>query len=266
LPPPKILGQDLDQGFLLVENLGTEGILDQDGKPDPERYRVAIDCLAALHARDLPGPLPAGGKLHHVPAYDARAMQIEVELLTDWYLPWRRGASVPDQERQAYLDLWHGLFERLESAEKALVLRDYHSPNLIWRPERTGLDRLGIIDFQDAMIGPSAYDVASLCQDARVTVDPHLAGQLLDRYVAVRQGANPDFDEAGFREAYAIMAAQRAAKILGIFVRLKQRDGKPGYLRHLPRIEAYISASLAHPTLQPLRNWFTKAGIGQSES
>jgi aminoglycoside/choline kinase family phosphotransferase len=195
-----------------------------------------------------------------------RAMQIEVELLTDWYLPWRRGASVPDQERQAYLDLWHGLFERLEIAEKALVLRDYHSPNLIWRPERTGLDRLGIIDFQDAMIGPSAYDVASLCQDARVTVDPHLAGQLLDRYVAVRQGANPDFDEAGFREAYAIMAAQRAAKILGIFVRLKQRDGKPGYLRHLPRIEAYISASLAHPTLQPLRNWFTKAGIGQSES
>jgi aminoglycoside/choline kinase family phosphotransferase len=173
---------------------------------------------------------------------------------------------VPDQERQAYLDLWHGLFERLEIAEKALVLRDYHSPNLIWRPERTGLDRLGIIDFQDAMIGPSAYDVASLCQDARVTVDPHLAGQLLDRYVAVRQGANPDFDEAGFREAYAIMAAQRAAKILGIFVRLKQRDGKPGYLRHLPRIEAYISASLAHPTLQPLRNWFTKAGIGQSES
>jgi hypothetical protein len=263
---PKILGQDLDQGFLLVENLGTEGILDQDGKPDPERYRVAIDCLAALHARELPGPLPAGERLHHVPAYDARAMQIEVELLTDWYLPWRRGASVPDQERQAYLDLWQGLFERLESAEKTLVLRDYHSPNLIWRPERTGLDRLGIIDFQDAMIGPSAYDVASLCQDARVTVDPHLAAKLLDRYAAARRHANPDFDEAGFREAYAIMAGQRAAKILGIFVRLKQRDGKPGYLRHLPRIEAYISASLAHPALQPLRNWFTKAGIGQSES
>ncbi|MCC0037243.1 MAG: tRNA (adenosine(37)-N6)-threonylcarbamoyltransferase complex ATPase subunit type 1 TsaE [Hoeflea sp.] len=263
---PEILAEDLDQGFLLIENLGAEGILDSDGKPDPERYGVAIDCLAMLHGKDLPGPLPVGGRVHHVPAYDARAMQIEVELLTDWYLPWRRGASVPDQERKAYLALWHTLFERLESAEKALVLRDYHSPNLIWRPERTGLDRLGIIDFQDAMIGPSAYDVASLCQDARVTVDPHLAGQLLDRYVAARQDANPDFDEAGFREAYAIMAAQRAAKILGIFVRLKQRDGKPGYLRHLPRMEAYISASLAHPVLQPLRNWFAKAGIGESES
>lgn len=263
---PDILGEDLDQGFLLVENLGTEGVLDQAGKPDPERYGVAIDCLAALHARDLPGSLAVGGRLHHVPAYDARAMQIEVELLTDWYLPWRRGAVVPEEERTEYLELWRALFERLDSAEKALVLRDYHSPNLIWRPQKTGTDRLGIIDFQDAMIGPSAYDVASLCQDARVTVDPDLANQLLDRYVAARRDANPDFDEAGFREAYAIMAAQRAAKILGIFVRLKQRDGKPGYLRHLPRMEAYISASLAHPVLQPLRNWFTKAGIGESES
>ena len=263
---PEILGEDLDQGFLLIENLGTDGILDKDGKPDPERYGLAIDCLAALHGRPLPGPLPVGDRVHHVPAYDARAMQIEVELLTDWYLPWRRGAAVPDEERDAYLDLWRALFGRLESAEKSLVLRDYHSPNLIWREDKAGFDRLGIIDFQDAMIGPSAYDVASLCQDARVTVDPDLADQLLDRYVRARRSNNPDFDETAFREAYGIMAAQRAAKILGIFVRLKQRDGKSGYLRHLPRIEAYITASLAHPVLQPLRNWFAKAGIGESES
>jgi len=263
---PEILAEDLDQGFLLVENLGSEGILDADGNPDPERYSVAIDCLAAMHAKDLPGPLPAGDRFHHVPAYDPRAMQIEVELLTDWYLPWRRGGPVADEERETYLDLWRALFTRLEKAEKALVLRDYHSPNLIWRQDRTGSDRLGIIDFQDAMIGPSAYDVASLCQDARVTVAPDLAARLLDRYVAARRGNDPGFDEAGFREAYGIMAAQRAAKILGIFVRLKQRDGKAGYLRHLPRIEAYIAASLQHPALQPLRFWFAKAGIGNSES
>lgn len=263
---PEILAQDLDRGFLLIEDLGTQGVLDKDGKPDPERYSLAIDCLAALHVKELPGPLPVGDTVHHVPAYDPRAMQIEVELLTDWYLPWRRGAAVPDSERQEYLDLWRELFGRLENAETALVLRDYHSPNLIWRPERSGFDRLGIIDFQDAMIGPAAYDVASLCQDARVTVDEGLASRLQERYIAARLAADPDFDEAGFREAYAIMAAQRAAKILGIFVRLKQRDGKPGYLRHLPRIEAYIAASLQHPALQPLRNWFAKAGIGQSES
>ncbi|MGJ8569145.1 MAG: tRNA (adenosine(37)-N6)-threonylcarbamoyltransferase complex ATPase subunit type 1 TsaE [Hoeflea sp.] len=263
---PEILAEDFDQGFLLIENLGSDGILDEDGNPEPDRYAEAIDCLALLHAKQLPDALTLGDRLHHVPAYDPRAMQIEVELLTDWYLPFKRGTTVPDAERREYLALWRQLFADLQSAEKSLVLRDYHSPNLIWRDDKTGSDRLGIIDFQDAMIGPSAYDVASLCQDARVTVDPDLADQLLNRYVTARHASDPPFDEAGFRQAYAIMAAQRAAKILGIFVRLKQRDGKPGYLRHLPRIEAYIAASLQHPVLEPLRFWFAKAGIGKSES
>jgi aminoglycoside/choline kinase family phosphotransferase len=207
------------------------------------------------------------GAEHRVPAYDPRAMQIEIELLTDWYLPWRTGHPVHrDATVEEYLAIWSGLFSSLETAEKALVLRDYHSPNLIWRGERQGFDRLGIIDFQDAMIGPSAYDVASLCQDARVTIDPELADQLLARYIAARHEADPAFDATAFREAYAIMAAQRAAKILGIFVRLDQRDGKPAYLRHLPRIEAYIAQSLQHPALQPLRSWFTRVGIGETES
>lgn len=263
---PEIHAEDLDQGFLLIENLGADGVLDADGKPDPDRYLVAVNCLATLHDKPLPDALPVGNGLHHVPAYDPRAMQIEVELLTDWYLPFKRGTPVPDAERQDYIALWRALFDDLQDADKALVLRDYHSPNLIWRSDKTGLDRLGIIDFQDAMIGPSAYDVASLCQDARVTVDQDLADRLLNRYVAVRRADDPHFDENGFRRAYAIMATQRAAKILGIFVRLKQRDGKPGYLRHLPRIEAYIATSLQHPALQPLRNWFAKAGIGETES
>ncbi|MBC7280306.1 MAG: tRNA (adenosine(37)-N6)-threonylcarbamoyltransferase complex ATPase subunit type 1 TsaE [Hoeflea sp.] len=263
---PEILAQELDQGFLLIENLGADGILDKSGRPDPDRYGVAVDCLALLHSKHPPVTLPVDGRTHHVPAYDARAMQIEVELLTDWYLPWKRGSAVSQKERSEYLDLWRNLFTRLERAERSLVLRDYHSPNLIWRDTRSGFDRLGIIDFQDAMIGPSAYDVASLCQDARVTVPDDLADDLVDRYVAARCAGAAGFDEVKFREAYAIMAAQRAAKILGIFVRLKQRDGKSGYMRHLPRIEAYIVASLDHPVLQPLRFWLAKAGIGAPES
>jgi tRNA threonylcarbamoyl adenosine modification protein YjeE len=263
---PKILAEDLDQGFLLVENLGSDGIIDGRGAPIAERYQLAIDCLAALHQKTPPTTIPVSGTEHHVPAYDPRAMQIEVELLTDWYLPWRTGHPVPDSDRETYLAIWSELFSRLETAEKALVLRDYHSPNLIWRAGRQGFERLGIIDFQDAMIGPSAYDVASLCQDARVTIGPELAERLIARYIAGRLEADPAFDALAFRQAYAIMAAQRAAKILGIFVRLDQRDGKPGYLRHLPRIEAYIAQSLKHPALQPLRSWFTRVGIGQTES
>ncbi|EDQ35289.1 ATPase, YjeE family [Hoeflea phototrophica DFL-43] len=263
---PEILAEDLDQGFLLVEYLGSGGLLDEQGAPVAERYQLAVDCLAALHGKTPPTTIPIAGAEHHVPAYDPRAMQIEIELLTDWYLPWRTGHPLPDSDRQEYLAIWSGLFSSLEAAEKALVLRDYHSPNLIWRSERQGFDRLGIIDFQDAMIGPSAYDVASLCQDARVTIEPELAEKLLARYIAARHEVDPAFDEAAFREAYAIMAAQRAAKILGIFVRLDQRDGKPAYLRHLPRIEAYIAQSLNHPALRPLRSWFTRVGIGETES
>lgn len=266
LAAPRIIAEDIDQGFLLIENLGSDGVLDAEGRPDPDRYAVAVDCLALLHTKSPPNWLPAGDRRHQVPPYDARAMQIEVELLTDWYLPWRRGAPVLDAERQAYLDLWSRLFARLTTAEKSLVLRDYHSPNLIWRKDRSGLERLGLIDFQDALIGPSAYDVASLCQDARVSVEPDLADALIARYIAARRRTDPGYDAEAFAEAYAIMAAQRAAKILGIFVRLNQRDGKSGYLRHLPRIEAYIAALLAHPALHPLRSWFAQVGIGQIES
>ncbi|MEQ8480737.1 MAG: tRNA (adenosine(37)-N6)-threonylcarbamoyltransferase complex ATPase subunit type 1 TsaE [Hoeflea sp.] len=263
---PAIMAQDLDDGILLIEDLGSDGLLDPEGAPIAERYELAVECLAALHRKPPPECLQVEGREYHVPAYDPRAMQIEIELLTDWYLPWRTGAPVKDRDRADYIALWAALFAQLQSAEKALVLRDYHSPNLIWREERTGLDRLGLIDFQDAMIGPSAYDVASLCQDARVTIEPGLARRLLARYIAVRQEDDSAFDEDGFREAYAIMALQRASKILGIFVRLDQRDGKPGYLRHLPRIEGYVAQSLQHPALQPLRSWFTRVGIVSTES
>ncbi|MEQ8308529.1 MAG: tRNA (adenosine(37)-N6)-threonylcarbamoyltransferase complex ATPase subunit type 1 TsaE [Hoeflea sp.] len=263
---PAIAAQDLDDGILLIEDLGSDGLLDAQGAPIAERYELAVECLAELHRKPPPESLQVEDRDHHVPAYDPRAMQIEIELLTDWYLPWRTGGPVPDCDRAEYIELWAVLFEQLQSAEKALVLRDYHSPNLIWREDRAGLDRLGLIDFQDAMIGPSAYDVASLCQDARVTIEPELEEQLLARYVEERGTVDADFYEAAFREAYAIMALQRASKILGIFVRLDQRDGKPGYLRHLPRIEGYVARSLQHPALQPLRSWFTRVGIVSTES
>ncbi|PWW00514.1 hypothetical protein DFR52_103721 [Hoeflea marina] len=266
---PDIPAADTESGFLLVENLGSQTVLDAAGRPDPERYGVAVECLAALHERSLPGSLDLGlgdGQAYRLPAYDEAAMRIEVALLVDWYLPWRGQADVSAATRQAYFDCWDELFGRLQAAEKAVVLRDYHSPNLIWCPERGGLARIGIIDFQDALIGPAAYDVASLLQDARVTVPVEMADRLLGQYEELRAASDPGFDRKMFREAYAIMAAQRAAKILGIFVRLKQRDGKPGYLKHLPRIEHYISTALGHEALRPLRSWFTAAGIGTTES
>jgi aminoglycoside/choline kinase family phosphotransferase len=136
------------------------------------------------------------------------------------------------------------------------VLRDYHSPNLLWLPEREGLARIGLLDFQDAVMGPAAYDLASLLQDARVDVPETMEIALLSRYTRARRAADAGFDAPAFARAYATLAAQRASKILGIFARLDRRDGKPQYLRHMPRVWAYLRRSLAHPALAPLAAWY----------
>ena len=136
------------------------------------------------------------------------------------------------------------------------MLRDYHSPNLLWLSQRDDIARIGVLDFQDALIGPAAYDVASLLQDARVDVPETMEMALLGRYVRARLGADREFDAAGFMLVYATLAAQRATKILGIFARLDRRDGKSQYLRHMPRLWNYLQRSLAHPALAPLKAWY----------
>jgi len=258
---PEIYAADLDRGLLLVEHLGTEGVLDGDGRPVAERYVAAAELLAEMHARDWPRHIDvAPGVVHDIPAYDRRALAIETELLVDWYLPHVSGRPVDETARAAYGVAWTAVFDRLENAEKTLVLRDYHSPNLIWRAGRQGRDRIGLIDFQDAVIGPAAYDVASLAMDARVDIPPELERRVVDAYCTAR-AAQGGFDRAAFDIAYAAMAAQRNSKILGIFVRLNLRDGKPGYMRHLPRIRDYLSRALAHPALADLRAFYVRAGI-----
>ena len=263
---PRIYAGDLDAGFLLLEYLGSNGIVDRDGKPLIARWEAAIDCLVALHRIEIPSEIGlAEGAGHTIPPFDPDAMMIEVDLLPAWYVPHVKGGEADPEFVEEFRGCWAVLIGHLKGAEKSLVLRDFHSPNLLWQSGRTGLDRVGLIDFQDAMIGPAAYDVASLVQDARVTVDPDLHRRLVRRYIDAR-GSDPAFDAAGFEQALAIMQAQRATKILGLFVRLKQRDGKPGYMRHLPRIETYLRAALRHPVLRDLHDCYTKAGIAPSES
>ncbi|MCO5072395.1 MAG: tRNA (adenosine(37)-N6)-threonylcarbamoyltransferase complex ATPase subunit type 1 TsaE [Rhizobiaceae bacterium] len=262
---PEIFAQDLDQGFLLIENLGSSGIVDSEHRPIPDRYVAAARLLADLHQKPWQSHLPVSGDIFHdVPPFDRDAMMIEVELLLEWYVKWRTGSPPSDTLRRDFAHEWNMLIDRLNGAEIGLVQRDYHSPNIIWRAERNGRDRLGVIDFQDALIGPTAYDLASLAMDARATVPRDVEQAVVDAYVADRI-RNSDFDETGFREAYAIMAAQRNSKILGIFVRLKERDGKPHYLRHLPRIRDYLRRALEHPALAPLDDLYSRHGLFDEE-
>lgn len=113
------------------------------------------------------------------------------------------------------------------------------------------------------MIGPTAYDLASIVQDARVTIERPLHDRLMDDYLSLRR-AQGNFDEAGFLKSWAIMSAQRNCKLAGLWVRLLQRDGKPGYLKHMPRTLSYLAIAFEHEALAPLRDWCAKAGIGEA--
>jgi len=257
LSAPEILHADLDHGLIVMEDLGDEHIVGDDPPaPIEDRYAAAVDFLAALHTRNLPSRLSVTAALdYRLPRYDVGALLIEAELLLDWYLI-KAGAAVSDAAHAEFVALWQAALAPVLEAPATWVLRDYHSPNLLWLPDREGIARIGLVDFQDALIGPAAYDVASLLQDARVDVPEQLEMNLLSRYVRSRLSNDRNFNTGDFTLLYATLAAQRATKILGIFARLQRRDGKPQYLRHMPRLWNYLHRSLAHPALAELKAWY----------
>ncbi len=246
---PEIFAHDFDAGLLLLEDFGDAvfGRLYAQGMM-PELLRAATEVLADMAAQDWPREvaLPDGGT-YRLADYDTRALMVEAELLCDWFWPHMKGGETcPEAARAGFLRAMESLLAFSQPAEErpVWVLRDYHSPNLIWLPEREGVRRVGLIDTQDAVIGPAAYDLASLLQDARITVPEPLEREMLAHYCTLRANAEPGFDEAAFRLSYAVMGTQRAAKVLGIFARLNRRDGKPQYLAHLPRVAHWLLRDL----------------------
>lgn len=256
---PAIYAADLSEGLIVLEDLGASGVVSGD-PPAPVRtcYEAAVHVLIALHKQILPEQLRVSPHVvYRLPPYDMDAFLIEAELLLDWYLPYR-GVALAQDAREQFVALWRAALEPAVQAQETWVLRDFHSPNLLWLPERRGIACVGLLDFQDAMRGPAAYDLASLLQDARVDVPEQWEIELLGRYIRARTIDDPRFDRTMFAQLYATMAAQRATKILGIFARLNARDGKPQYLRHLPRIWGYLHRALAHPALADLAAWYKR--------
>lgn len=255
---PDIYASDLSQGFLLTEDLGDKvyGRLIKQGADMRESLREAVAVLARMANESWPDKFAAGeGKTHSVPAYDAQAYEIELDLFLQWFLPAFTGKPVEVSVAWEFSMIWKKLLEPILASPPVLVLRDYHSPNLIWLPEREGLARVGIIDTQDALMGHAAYDLGSLLQDARVEVAPEAADELLEHYCSLRKAADPGFDEASLRRAVLILSTQRLLKVLGIFVRLSHRDGKHGYLKLIPNLMKYLTRNLAQPELVSLARW-----------
>lgn len=254
---PEIYSADLDEGLVILEDLGSHAIVEGD-PPTPLEicYELGVDLLVSLHEDVLPETIPISRDAEYrIPHYDVDAFLIEAELLIDWYLP-HIGTPAPPAAREAYVALWREALLPVMNEPTTWVLRDFHSPNLFYLPERESIAQIGLLDFQDVLLGPAAYDLASLLQDARVDIPERMELELLSRYAQERQRSARGFDMSSFAKIYATMAAQRASKILGIFARLDRRDGKPQYLRHMPRVWRYLQRSLAHPTLAALSAWY----------
>ncbi len=252
---PAILAENAEAGLAVLEDLGTQAFVDQDG-PIPDRYLEAVALLARLHSAALPRAVPQGAGAYAIPPYDLDALLIEAELLIDWYAPHVARIAIPASGRAAFMGACTTLFGEILAQEQTWCLRDFHSPNLLWLDAREAGARVGLLDFQDTVIGHPAYDLASLLQDARATVPDALELKLLGAYAQLRRAVDQRFDMAPFVRAYAILGVQRATKILGIFARLDKRDHKPQYLAMLPRIEGYLAKGLAHPALADLRAWY----------
>ena len=258
LSAPKVHKYNIEEGVLLINDLGDNQLyhmITEEGANQQTLYETAIDILCELRCHP-PKSMPVGDKLYELPALSNEALSIEAELVIDWYWPKLKNSQVTEEELALYQKVWEKSFDELKLNNNHWVLRDFHSPNLMHLPEQRGVKSLGIIDFQDAVLGSAAYDVVSLCQDARITVPEDVEQHLLTRYLETAKQKDSSFDEADFLKCYAILGAQRASKLLGIFVRLAVRDGKTHYLAHIPRIWEYLERNLKHPHLNDIFNWY----------
>ena len=238
---PAIYGINSDHGFLLLEDLGDQTFtrLLAGGHDEIALYRQAIDVLGRINRHPRAAAID-------LPAYDTERALAEANLLLDWYIPARCSRPVEADARAAFKQIWENLLAALPPIKPTLVLRDYHVDNLMLAGGECAL-----LDYQDALIGSPAYDLASLLEDARRNIAPPLVDDMLKLYLQ----QNKDIDRRDLHRHYLVWGAQRHCKVAGIFVRLWLRDGKDAYLRHLPRVMALLRRHLHEPTLAPLRNW-----------
>ncbi|WP_419798091.1 MAG: aminoglycoside phosphotransferase family protein [Terasakiella sp.] len=244
---PRVLAKDSKNGFLLIEDLGDDTYtrLLQNGADERHLYKLATDVLVELH-KDVTA-LP-----DDIPEYDHELLTSEALLLPDWWMKAAFGDTyVSADMRNSYIEAWQPCFDYLQDQKPVLVLRDYHVDNLLLLPDRHEWAACGLLDFQDAVLGSGIYDLMSLLEDARRDIKPSLIEEMKMRYTR----AFPDLEPEEFDTVFAILGAQRHAKVIGIFARLCMRDAKPIYLQHMPRVWRLLERSLKHPMLKDVKTW-----------
>src|SRR5471032_695572 len=257
LAAPDIYAADHANGFVILEDLGDALFADvlANGGDEKQLYQAAVEVLAKIHAKDAPAALSSDKPLFD---FDQTALVAETDLLTEWFLPLALKRPATGEEVAEHRSLWRAALAGIGTERRVFVHRDFHAENLLWLPEREGVAKVGLIDFQDAVAGSPAYDLISLTEDARRDVSPETAEAATAHYLEAMRAQGTPLDEAGFRREMAMMAAQRNAKIVGVFARLYKRDGRARYLAFLPRVWGYLERDLAHPALSDLRAWYDR--------
>lgn len=248
LSAPEILAEDIEAGLLLLEDFGDDTYTRRlaQGADETALYELAVDVLIELHKIPVADAIPPS-----LPPYDDERLLTEAEILVDYFLPAIGGRPTADGVAEAYRAAWRDVFAVARAVPETLVLRDYHVDNLMRIPGRSGVAACGLLDFQDAVAGPVSYDFVSLVEDARRDISDPLIAAMRERYLS----AFPELDRGAFDASCAILGAQRHCKVIGIFTRLCVRDGKPGYLKHIPRVWRLLGRSARHPALAPVRDW-----------
>ena len=247
---PRILAENRARGLLLLEDLGddTYTTLLRQGRDERSLYELATDALIEVRRR---APASALGTL---PVFDDARCLREVSLLLDWYWPAIKGAPASEAVRVEFEAAWRAALPGMWKAGRTVALFDFHVDNLLVLPGRKGFQACGLLDFQDAVAGPTPFDLASLLEDVRRRVPQALANAMVDRYLE----GNPDLKDEDFRAAYAVSATQRNTRIAGTFTRLLKRDSKPNYQRFMPRVWELLQQDIAHPALAPVKDWFDR--------
>lgn len=245
LSAPRVLHASPGECLALIEDFGDETYTRrlEGGANEGELYRLAVDVLLKLHHD------PGGAKIDR-PDYDLSTHLDELSIFSDWFAP----AVAPGLDAGAFdrefRALWTEALAPVKDRRDTLVLRDFHVDNLMLLEERSGPARCGLLDFQDAVLGPCEYDLVSLLQDARRDLAPGLEGEMLDHYCGNAPASLGDGREV--RRRYNILGAQRHARILGVFVRLCRRDGKPRYLDFIPRVAGQYQTALLEAGLDTI--------------
>ncbi len=254
LNAPEVLAGDLDQGLLLLTDLGSRQYLAElDARSVPGLYADALEALARLQVGGDPGsPL--------LPPYDSALLHREMELFREWFLGKLLGLNLREEEHHALDHAFALLADNALEQPRVWVHRDYHSRNLMV----TDPDNPGVLDFQDAVVGAVTYDLVSLLRDCYIAWPrEQVEAWALDHRARLRALGMGGLDDAdGFLRGFDLMGAQRHLKAIGIFARLNLRDGKPGYLRDIPRTLSYVlDVADRYPELAELRDLLRARGV-----